>query len=190
MTISNTLKEFKEKYDRDAIQSIINLSDDKTLYRSTFIGFNLTESVEQFKSYIEGFAEYRATEGNVDEKRTNTILLEHTKLLLENKSDAVKIFEEINIPFNSATEFIQEYMDSIALINDMVDSGQSVILESTDDVDSAGCVLEFTEMFLDKMNDKFYPVMEHLLQNSGYYSRKILRQPPTVKEETEQHFFL
>lgn len=190
MIISNTIKEFKEKYDREAIQSIINLSDDKTLYRSTFTGFNITESVEQFKSYIEGFAEYRVTEGNKNEKRTNEILLEHTKLLLENKSDKANFFKEIKVPYNSATEFIQEYMDSITIVSDMINSSQSIIMESTDDVESTGYVVTFTEMFMEKMNDAFYPIMEHLLQSSGYYSRKQLRQPPAVKEKTEQHFFL
>lgn len=189
MIITKALQEFKEKYNRESIESIVNLSNDKTMYMSSFNAFNLTESVNRFKLFIDGYAEYRTEKVNDKKKPSNDTLLEHTKLLIDNKLKDHEIFEELKLPFRNASSFVQEYVECINILSDTVNKNQSLILESTDDVSSSGCVLEFTEMFLDKLNDRFYPIMEHLLNSSGYYSRKQLRTP-SVKKEQEYHFFL
>lgn len=182
MIIDKALQTFKEKYDREAVQSVIDLSHDHSLYMSSFKGFNMQEAVDQFIEYIDGFVKYRIENIGKSNAKPNNVISEHTKSFIE-----TKLFIENKIPFNNATSFIEQYVDSVDKLVKTVNENQSLILECISDNESSGCILEFADAFMENLNNHFYPVMEHLLQSSGYYSRKKLRAPAAPKEPT---FFL
>jgi hypothetical protein len=187
MIIDKALQTFKETYDREAIESIVQLSEDRSLYKSSFKGFNIQEAVNKFITYLNGYAEYRIENVDKTEVMDNNTITEHTKSFIKNKSNDNILFEEAVIPFNDSTKFIQEYFECIGLLIESVNKNQTILMESIDDSESSGCILKFTEMFLEDVNERIHPIMEYLLQSSGYYSRKRLRAPSVKKE---QNFFL
>ena len=181
MILDKALQMFKEKYDREAVESVINLSNDHSLYMSSFKAFSIQEAVDQFIEYMDGYVKYRIGNIGKPDVKSNNVITEHTKSFIE-----AKLFIEKNVPFNSATNFLEGYLDNIDRLVKVVNENQSILMDYSDN-ESTGCIVEFTDTFMTNLNDRFYPVMEHLLQSSGYNSRKQLRAPVVKKE---QNFFL
>ena len=182
MILDKALQTFKEKYDREAVESVITLSHDRSLYMSSFKAFNIQEAVNQFIEYMDGYVKYRVDNDGKSDVKSNNVITEHTKSFIQ-----TKLFVEDVIPFNNATGFIQEYIDGIGRVLENVNNNQSTLMISIDDNESTGCIIEYADAFIENMNTRFYPIMEHLLQSSGYYTKKILHAPAAKKE---QNFFL
>jgi hypothetical protein len=182
MIADKALQNFRERYDREAVESVINLSGDHSLYMSSFKGFNIQEAVDQFIEYMDGYVKYQIGNIGKPNAKPNNVIKEHTKSFIE-----TRLFSESNIPFNNAAGFIEGYLDNVSKLVKVANENQSILMECTGDNESIGCIVEFTDAFMSNLDNRFYPVMEHLLQSSGYYSRKKLRTPSAPKEQT---FFL
>jgi len=91
MKIDSAIKTFYEKYNREAIQSIDNISNDYGLNISDSIikAFNINESFDKFKTYLEGYTSYKIN--NKDDKIDQTAIKERTKVKRKNIINEVKL---------------------------------------------------------------------------------------------------
>lgn len=171
MKIDSAIKDFSEKYDRDAIQSIDNISKDYALKisESTIKVFNLVESFDIFSKYLKGYSTYKLENVNNPESSSQDTIKESVKKFID-----TKIFTETEIKYSALPSFIKGYFEGVNLLIETVDNIKRNMIDCDVDSEDIGDINEFVDMFMDKFNESFYPTMDRILWASGYNSKKKL----------------
>ena len=174
MIIDSAINNFFEKYDREAMETIdelskefgLNVNDHKILV------FNMKESFQLFNEYINGYADYKIKNINNDNASPQYIIRETVdKFITEN------IFKEVSIKYNELPDFIQSYINGIKSLNETVNNLKHKMIENDVDAECIGDVNDFCDAFMIKLHESFDPCMDRILWASGYNFRKRLVKP-------------
>lgn len=179
MKIDSAIKDFSEKYDRNAIESIDNISKDYALNisESTIKVFNLTESFNMFSQYLKGYASYKVENLSNPEASSQEVIKESVKKFID-----TKLFKEADIRYSELPSFITGYIAGIDALCETVDDVKRIMTDGNVAAEDIGDINEFADMFMDKLHESFDPAMEKILWASGYNSKKKLFEK-TSKEK-------
>ena len=178
MKIDNALKEFCEKYDRNAIQSIDDISTDIGLVQNkvTIKGFNMNEAFNSFSSYLRDyvkFMEKAQVEGSQQAK-----LMENTsrEQVMKSFSDYTNtnVIKEEALTYDKLPEFISSFIEGVNTLIDNVDNFKEQMTDAGVDNELIGDINEYVDIFMDKLTESMDPVMDKILWATGYNSKKAL----------------
>lgn len=178
MIIDNAIKTFFEKYDREAIQSIENISKEYGLNinGNTIKTFNLGESFNIFNQYMDGYANYKIENVNNLEASKQETIKESVQKFVD-----TQIFKESETKYSDLPTFVMEYVNGINSLQEMVDNTKRLMTDSEVKAEDIGDINEFTDMFINKLHEHFNPVMESILWASGYNGKQKLIKGNTSK---------
>ena len=171
MKIDNAIKTFMEKYNREAIQSIDEVSKDYALNisDSKIKAFNLNESFNIFNQYIRGYANYKIENVNNPNASTRDTIKESVEKFVN-----TQIFKETYLKYSELPSLITDYTNGINLLIETVDQIKSDMIDADINQEDIGDINEFTDLFIDKLHESFYPTMTRILWASGYKSKNKL----------------
>ena len=174
MYLNEAIKNLFNKYDKKAFESLDNLSKNysyKLGELSTSV-LNINEAFDKFNLYIEGYIDYKIEALNTKENVMNQKqITEATHDFIDNK-----LFTENRILYTDIKNYIESYISGVNKLINTIDKGREKLFEADVDNTSIGAMEEFGEYFIDKLNTKFFPVLENMLWASGYYSQKKLKE--------------
>ena len=178
MKIDSAIKTFFEKYNRDAIQSIDEISKDYSLNISNSMikAFNMSESFNIFNQYLNGYASYKIENVNNDQALSQTEIKESVKKFID-----TQIFKECEIKYPELPRFVAGYVSGINSITETVDNIKRDMTDANVDANDIGDINEFADMFMNKLNESFDPTMDNILWASGYNAKQRLANSNTNK---------
>lgn len=188
MKIDTAIRDFTEKYDRDAIQSIEDISHDLALnnMRASIKAFNMKECFDAFDNHLKGYTAYHQQKQNLNESEqfTNDHIRTRTKAMIDGNG----MFKESDLRYSDMPAFVSTYVEGVRSLLKTVDESKSTLLENGVDNDAIADINLFTDMFMEKMNGMFESTMDKMLWASGYMDKKILldgahRPAPAPKQE-------
>lgn len=184
MTLDNSLRNFAETYDREAIQSIDEVSKRIGLVENKFTidGFEMKESFDAFNRYLKAYAKFMeaastkdSRESNLMEKTSKEEVTESFKKLIE-----TKCFNESKLTYDQLPSFVESYLTGIQDLIKVVDESKEILEDADVDNETIGSINEYADMFADTVWNKLSPVMENILWASGYNGS---HHKPTHQEE-------
>ncbi len=183
MRIEYAIKSFMEKYDREALHSIDEISKEVGLvaHKATIPTFNLQESFNLFNTYIEDYKNYKIQEPGMFNKTPHSAIVEHTKSTIEND-----IFNDNKTLYSELPKFINTYIEGVNKLIDVMERTTSEMIHNDVDPESIAFISEATNLFTKKLEVKFDKTMDHILTASGYNTSKMLYN----KEKTVAPIFL
>jgi len=179
MKVDSLQKEFINKYDENAMKFIDRLSKNKsfTFNKNSIKAFNLKESMDDFQKVLDGFSTYKIQSMKENNSVSNEVILNKMETSI-NKD----FFHESKLLYSDFSSFIGTYLNSIIEMVETTNNVKSSMMEAGVDQDSIAVVNEITDMFIDRLQESFNPVMESILWASGYKSHQILfNNKTTVK---------
>jgi hypothetical protein len=174
MKIDSALKEFAERYDSEAMKSIEELGNEFGLKvnRVKFKAFNLKEAFGYFNDFLMGSTNYKIDCRNDPNAMTNEAVFGHAKEYINSK-----LFKECEILYSELPAFVESYITGVKTILETIDKSKTKLVEAGIDNESIGIINEYVDVFTNKLNETFQPVMEKILWASGYKTRKNLLDP-------------
>ena len=180
MRLDDALQHFTESYSREAIQSIQDMSE-KPYYKSKiekFNVFNINESFSEFTTFLEAYKKYKIDTLTVPPTLGRETLLEGSHRRIKNE-----IIKKDKIMYKNIPLFIESYLTGLTKLNESIDSIKNQMLEAGVNNDSIGDINDFTDTFINRLNESFEPILEKVLWESGYYPNKALETPTKIKKE-------
>lgn len=173
MRIDSAVKLFSERYDREAVESIDDLSRERGLVLNdcTIPAFNLNESFTKFSQYLKEYAEYKVKNINNEKASSQEAIQESVAMFID-----TQLFREEAVKYADLPKFVVSYVDGIHHLTEAVEESKRVMTEANIDPEAIGDVNDFTDRFMDKLHESFDPAMDKILRASGYTSRKNLRE--------------
>lgn len=184
MKIDNAIKEFLEKYDREAISSINRISADYALNisRTPIKVFSIQEGFDNFQAYLRGYSSYKINNHDNEKASPQSAIKEGVNRFLNSQ-----LFVEQDITYDMLGQFIESYVNGIKSLTETVDTVKRDMMESgVVSQEDIGDVNEFVDSFIDKLNESFDPAMDRILWASGYNSNKAIFD----REKKERPVFL
>lgn len=178
MKIDNLVQEFCEKYDRDAIKSIEDISTDIGLNQNnvTIKGFNMKEAFESYTAYLKGYAEFMelaAVKGSNEEKTMQNSSEDEVSKSFEKYIDT-QVIKEASLVYRDLPSFVTSFISgSQKLVQDIEEIKESMLNANVSN-DLVGDINVYTDKFVDKLVESMNPVMNEILWASGYNSKKKL----------------
>ena len=171
MKIDSAIKEFTEKYDHEMIESIDGLTRELGYSANgyTMPVFAIKESVDAFVTFMEGYADYKIKHSDDKDAISQEKILEQTSEFIDKQC-----FAEKTITYPEVSSYVKEYIDSIKILSDTTNKVKAQMMDESVDPEYVGDVNSMIDEFTEKMQSKFYPVMEKMLWASGYNARRRL----------------
>lgn len=171
MRIDSAIQVFSEKYDREAITSIEDISKERglVLNRSTIKAFNINESFNKFSQYLREYADYKVNNANNNNASPQDAIRESVSNFIE-----TQIIHDEDVRYSELPEFVKSYIEGVELLREAVDDSKRKMFEEDVDPEAIGDVNNFADKFMDKLHESFDPTMDKILLASGYTSRKKL----------------
>lgn len=179
MLIDDAVKTFLEKYDREAIVSISELSNDRGLklhdYKIDL--FDLNESFNWFDKMLEQWGVYQVrclTEktNTTPEKVQNDLNDLMDKQLIKSKDIKVQDF----------ASFVESYLVGLKKLSSKIGEVKHTLLLNKVANENVGTLDEFADRFLEKVQTEFDKSMDRLLWASGYNAKKKLHSSKKIEE--------
>lgn len=185
MRIDSAVQVFSEKYDREAIESIDEISRERGLVLNscTIPAFNLNESFNKFSQYLKEYAEYKAKNLNNEKASSQEAIQESVSMFIE-----TQLFHEEDVKYSDLPTFVMSYVEGVNTLTSAVEEAKRVMMESDVDASAIGDINDFTDKFMDKLHESFDPTMDNILRASGYTSRKNLKA--LMQNKRKQPMFL
>lgn len=189
MKIDSAIQTFSEKYDREAISSIDRISSELGLIRNrhTIRAFNITESFNKFCEFLGGYGKYKVDNVGNPEASPQNVICESVASFVNSQ-----LFEATDILYNQIPGFVQGYVTGVQKLMETVDNVKDMMTEAGIDPEYVGAVNDFTDQFMDRLDESFDPAMDRILWASGYNSKRTLfsrgegGSPLTKKERDAQ----
>lgn len=171
MKIDTAIREFMEKYDREAMSSIDRLSTDRSLLstKSKIKVFNIREGFGKFREYLEGYGSYKVKNLNNDDASPQDIIMESASNFI-----STQIIKEVEISYNELPTFVEAYFAGINDLNKTVDEVKSMMIDGDVLYEDVGDVNTFCDQFIDLLNESMDRSMNKILWASGYNAKKRL----------------
>ena len=186
MKIDNAIQIFTETYSRDALASIDNLSKDVGL-NGNHIKINLFDiqnSFDKFKSYIESYANYKILHKNDSKGTSQDGITEAVKRFIESKElSSSKSYQYKEIPSTIAA-----YIEGVQTLLETVDNVKNALTEADVDMEAVGYVNEYTDMFMEKVDSLLSSNMDTLLWASGWTAKQRLFNTKPKTNESKPIF--
>lgn len=177
MRIDSAIKLFSEKYDREAIQSIEDISQERglVLREATIKAFNIHESFDKFSQYLKEYASYKV-------ENCSNVKASPQEVIKESVSSFIgsEVFTECDVKYADLPKFVMDYVAGVSTLSEAVDIAKRIMTEADVDVEAVSDVNEFADRFMDTLHESFDPVMERVLLASGYTNKK-KRSTPRVQ---------
>ena len=187
MKIDSALKVFSEKNDRNAIQSIEDISQDfgLVIQKSTIKGFNIKEGFDDFQDFLRKYGDYKIENMYNDASTPQKMICEKVE---SNIND--ELFHETDMMYSTLPSFVESYVLGIEEIIKTSDSVKQKMFESGVDHNSIGDINNFVDTFMTRLHESFDPTMDRILWASGYNARAALRKHKCVTEKVDAPVFL
>lgn len=171
MRIDSAVQVFSEKYDREAIESIDEISRERglVLNRTTIPAFNLNESFTMFSQYLKEYAEYKVKNLNNEKASPQDAIQESVSMFIE-----TQLFHEEAVKYSDLPKFVMSYIEGIDTLTEAVDEAKRIMMEADVDSGAIADVNDFADKFMDRLHESFDPTMDKILRASGYTTRKEL----------------
>ena len=178
MRIDNVINEFCEKYDRDAMKSIEDISSEIGLVQNniTIKGFNMNEAFKSYTAYLKGYAEFMelaAVEGSKEAKTMEKSSYDEVAKSFDKYIDT-KVINEEALTYDKLPQFISSFIEGVRALNEDVKTIKDCMFEADVPNELIGNVNDYTDKFIDKVVESMDPVMNEILWASGYNSKKKL----------------
>jgi len=182
MTVNEILSEFTEKYDREFMEYVEDCASNIGIkyHKIGFDGFDIVRAIDQYKTFIENYSNYKISHINDDKATEQDIIVERVNNDIEEK-----LFVKDKIQYAKATSIIESYLQGLQDIDSTEESCKKKMFEAGVDHESIGDLTSFTQKFITKLNTIMESTMETFGKGSGYYSNKILLNPNTPKKQEE-----
>lgn len=183
MTPGAAIKHFKEKYPPEAIASLQEMENDRTIAYSKFGSIELTESCDKFTEYLDGYVAFKTANDEIHregyrENITNDDIMAGTDKLL-NKL----LFHEKPERYSKALDFVLTYLEGLSALETGLDDRTKIMFEGDADPDDIGLLTTMTEAYVDALTEKVDRVMDQLLRVSGYRTKLKLTEASRSKRE-------
>lgn len=185
MKIDNAIKEFSEKYDREAMKSIEDLAGSFTYtIKPHYIkAFDLKESFDGFVGCISKYGLYKIQNVGNEYASPQAAIVESVNKFMDSQ-----FFKESDLKYEDFPTFVKSYVEGITNTIDAVNKVKSDMVDADIDLEYVGEVNTFCDKFMTVMQEKFDNTMDLILRTTGYTTRKNLAAiRPTVEEK---HVFL
>lgn len=178
MRIDNVISEFCEKYDRDAMKSIEDISSEIGLVQNniTIKGFDMNEAFKAYTAYLKGYAEFMelaSVEGSNEAKTMENSSKEEVVKSFDKYINSNVIIEEA-LTYDKLPKFISSFIEGVTTLNEDVNRIKEAMFEADVPKETIGSINDFTDKFIDKVVESMDPVMNEILWASGYNSKKKL----------------
>lgn len=189
MKIDSAIREFTEKYDRGAMQSIEHLGRDYTLNITDqkIDLFTIKEGFDTFGRYLKDYAKVMC-ESVADtgmEIPSHEATINSVSRFIESS-----LFKDIKVKYRDVPIFVESYISGISKLDQEIDNVKNQMSEAGVPAENIGLVNEFCDIFMDRLNESFGKSMDKILWASGYNSNKRLRAVAKGKITTDKHVFL
>lgn len=185
MKLYNLIDDFFNKYNKNMIESIDNMSTDPSnkLTRGKMKLFNVNESIDNFNKYLQGYCKYKIdNKDNPEASSQDTIMEAVDKFINDNKP------KEVDIKYTDVSDNISKYLENINTTIDNINNVTSSMVENNINNNDIACINkivdDFTNTFVECIDDN----MDRILWASGYNSRqklKHVKENANVKKEQE-----
>lgn len=171
MRLDTMDKEFFEKYNREMMESISDLSLDKSLSLtdSKIKLFNIEESFEKFEKYLKGYGDYKVKFNESEEASPQSSIREAVNKFIDEE-----LFKDYDFRYDESYKLVTSYLDGQRSLNKTINEVKDFMMENNVKMDDIGDINEFTDLFVDKLNIKFHESMDKLLWASGYNTKQHL----------------
>lgn len=195
MKIDSALREFSERYDRAAMESIEKISRDHALIatKQPFPSFTLTEGFNTFIEFMTGFTKYTVESVNEETPvKTHAELVEGTKSYIAEKlfSSIDKEGEPLTMLYSEVPSFVEAYLSGVKRLTDLATKMQESMMEAGVSTEGVSSIGELMDSFMLRLHESFDPWMDKLLWASGYHTEKALAKPKTPTEKPVKPVFL
>ena len=167
MRIDKAERSFLESYNADMMRSIDEISKNLGLNENghTLKGFNLEEAFDRFSQYLEGYAEYCIKNENNPNASTDQQIAESVRAFIE-----TAVFQDRDLKYRELPGFVQGYISGCRKLTESVNKAKDSLMDAGL-YEQAGAVNEFCEQFMERVDGRFHPAMDRILDASGYNDR-------------------
>lgn len=181
ITAEKAIKNFMEQYSADAIASITEMAEDKTLYCVPFKAVSFKEANKSFREFLEGYVAYQCDE-NHQEKPLSEIL-ESAKNYVN-----TSLFTEKEITYDTTPDFVGCYMEQMLELDNLANQSIGALLENGVDNEAVGLVSEMVSAYVEAACNVVNPVVDRMLMASGYTNKHKKRE--TAKTSSNKDSFV
>ena len=171
MNAQQSLKFFSDRYNEEMISSIESLSNELGVqyHKCRIVGANLSESVNEFKDFITNYVKYK-------KENINNVDASPQKAIYESAINNIssELFSPADLFYKDFPSYIESYLTGIQEVDKLCDQGKQELMEAGVDIDSVGAIEEFASLFYRRLNESFYPVVDRMVNASGYTARQNL----------------
>lgn len=171
MKIDSAIQLFSERYDREAIQSIEEISQERglVLNGATIKAFNINESFDKFSQYIKEYAEYKVKNKDNSKASPQEAIRESASRFIDSY-----LIQESDVRYSELPEFVKSYATGVETLTEAINESKDMMLENDVDLEAIGDINDFADRFMEKLHESFDPTMDKILLASGYTSKKRL----------------
>lgn len=165
MIADTAVRDFTERYDEEAIKSIDEMVNDiGVTYRLDKVkSFMMKETFDMFNEYLDGYKQYVLKDKYDIGDKSKEEIINSMKALFKAEG-----FKDKVLFCKDANKFIKCYIEGCKNIVNKVDNIQSELIQNNATDEEIGNINEYTDVFMESMNNKFNSVMTSLLRESGY----------------------
>lgn len=170
MLVDTAIRNFTEKYNAEAMQSIDNISKEfgLNIHNYTIKVFNINEAFESFNSFLRGYCQYRISYN----ESTEASSVETVQNDLGNNLS--KFFEDRDIRYRELPKFVSSYVEGVDSLIKTVNQVKSDLMENDIGYEYVAAVNELTDTFFAKLQESFDSSMDRILWASGYNAHQRL----------------
>lgn len=168
MAFEKYVRAFTESYSAEAMESIDNLSTERGLvvHKHTIPLVSLSKAKNTFLGYMKEFVEYK----NNEFERSKTIpiekIKEHTNRVIQEH-----VFEMEDVRYENLPQYISEYVQNIKEVDKFMEETNMDFYLNGLGSESIDFMMEATDTFLEKYQEKFNESMDKILTASGYKTK-------------------
>ena len=181
MIIDTAVKDFLEKYDREAMVSIDKFSSDETLIKNRYKVnlFNITESFKRVNQLINNWENYNLSK--VSDSKTYTFQEAAKDVSNLINTDLIK---DQDYFVQDVSSFVESYLTGVKELSSTIDKVKTNLIKNNVQGEKIGIINQFADTFMEKVNAEFYKKMDSILWETGYNSRiEVIKSPLKPKKE-------
>jgi len=171
MKIDRCIKNFLESYDNAAMESIDAISKEYGLviHKQKIGLFNIGEAFDTFSECLQMYGQYQLDNIENEKKLTHDQTFTNTLNFIESK-----IFKDADFEYADLPDFVSSYINGINKVTESVDTVKNSLASAEVAPEYSADINEFTDKFIDIMDQKFTESMNKILRASGYTTNKNL----------------